>query len=55
MSAIQGKANLDIENLRGLNLMAVKRTEIQVEIAPGVPELCWNTHTHIHTSIYIYI
>jgi hypothetical protein len=23
------------------------------QIAPGVPELCWNVHTH--TSIYIYI
>jgi hypothetical protein len=30
MSAIQGKANRDIENLRGLSLVAVKRTTIQV-------------------------
>jgi hypothetical protein len=31
-----------------------------VEITPGVPELCWNIHTHKHTYInshvlYIYI
>jgi hypothetical protein len=23
-----------------------------VEIAPGVPELCWNIHTHIHPFLY---
>jgi hypothetical protein len=26
-----------------------------VEIAPGVPELCWNIHTHKHTYIHLYI
>jgi hypothetical protein len=26
-----------------------------VEIAPGVPDLCWNIHTYIHCYIYIYI
>jgi hypothetical protein len=26
-----------------------------VEIAPGVPELCWNIHTHTHTHINFYI
>jgi hypothetical protein len=25
-----------------------------VEIAPGVPELCWNIHTHKHTYILVY-
>jgi hypothetical protein len=30
ISAIQGKANPDIESLRGLNLVAVKRTTVQV-------------------------
>jgi hypothetical protein len=25
-----------------------------VEVAPGIPELFWNTPTHTHTSIYIY-
>jgi hypothetical protein len=26
-----------------------------VEIARGVPELCWNIHTDTHASIFIYI
>jgi hypothetical protein len=30
LAAIQGKANRDIENLRGLDLLAVKRTTVQV-------------------------
>jgi hypothetical protein len=30
MSAISGKANPDIENLRGINLAAVKSTTVQV-------------------------
>jgi hypothetical protein len=30
MLAIEGKANPDIENLRGLNLVVLKRTTVQV-------------------------
>jgi hypothetical protein len=30
MFAIYGKANRDIENLKGLSLVAVKRTTVQV-------------------------
>jgi hypothetical protein len=26
-----------------------------VEIAPGVPGLCWNIHIHKHTDIHLYI
>jgi hypothetical protein len=25
-----------------------------VEIAPGVPELCWNIHAHTHTHTYLF-
>jgi hypothetical protein len=44
MSAIYGKANRDIGNLKGLSLVAVKRTSVQVFRLPLWRELQMMEH-----------
>jgi hypothetical protein len=43
-----------IYKVRFLYMYIVMCVPSLVEIAPGDPELCWNTHTHIHPFILVY-